>query len=475
MYRLFLFCTIILLSFFTRAQTSSYCGTTLSDDQLTWLRNFQNNYTGSDERSSTYNVPLKIHIVGTDEGTSYMSLAYLLSDVCLLNEQFSESGFFFYIFEDINYINETEYYQHDWDAGSDMMMGHSVPNVVNMFFVDDPAGNCGYYSYYGDAIAVAKSCATPGNSTIAHEVGHFFSLPHTFYGWEWGIPDPEDQEWVSGDNCNSAGDGFCDTSPDYLSYRWNCPGPEQTDPLGDTFYSDGTFYMSYSNDYCTSRFSEEQTAAMTANLTGPRNNMLDFTPPVYTDLDSVVLISPAQDSSNLYPNFTEFIWSTAEGATSYHLQISYSSSFSSIAKDVITSGTSYIATDLLDEKTYHWRVKPITPANTCEEYSEVRTFETGIHLFSSIEEQNNTNDFAIYPNPAQNGSTVIINYASDKSIVAVLEIRDVTGKLVIEKAQPLSANTNNISMVLPNLLEGIYFVSIGDGKQFERIKLMVIN
>lgn len=119
--------------------------------------------------------------------------------------------------------------------GEDMMDENNVDDLLNVYFVSDPAGNCGYFSPSDNGVAVAKSCAMPGGTTIAHEFGHFFSLPHTFYGWEYGIPDDEDQEWVNGANCNSAADGFCDTPPDYLDYRWNCPGPLQTDPNGDTF------------------------------------------------------------------------------------------------------------------------------------------------------------------------------------------------------------------------------------------------
>ena len=64
---------------------------------------------------------------------------------------------------------------------------------------------------------------------------------------------------------------FCDTSPDYLNFRWSCNEDSesyqlQTDPDGVNFRSDGTLIMSYSNDECANRFSEEQISAMQFSL-----------------------------------------------------------------------------------------------------------------------------------------------------------------------------------------------------------------
>ena len=42
----------------------------------------------------------------------------------------------------------------------------------------------GYYSSQGDYVIVRKEELIKGNNTLSHEIGHFFSLRHTFYGWE---------------------------------------------------------------------------------------------------------------------------------------------------------------------------------------------------------------------------------------------------------------------------------------------------
>lgn len=465
--------------FIASGQTAdNFCGTKQTESDLSWLRNWQANYVPGEmtRGGSTYYIPTKVHIVGTDEGSGYYNLNYLYQAFCELNEHFLETGFHFYIFGDVNYIDNTDYYEHDWFDGSDMMQENNVNNLLNVYFVSDPAGNCGYFSPGDDGVAVAKSCAMPAGTTIAHEFGHFFSLPHTFYGWEWGTPDDSDQEWVNGDNCNSAADGFCDTPPDYLPYRWNCPGPEQTDPWGETFYSDGTLYMSYSNDACTGRFSPDQQEAMRDNLLGPRNNFLDWPEPAYAEITGTsTLVLPTNLSTELYYNNISFEWTPAAGATQYHLQISYSPSFSAVAKDVITSETSYLCTELEADKTYYWRVRPLAPANTCAPTSLANSFFTSTLEWSDVLNTDLFSSLTVYPNPASAGTEVAIACSAVNAMQGMVSISDLTGKLITEMPVQLVAGNNNLTMSIPQVSEGIYMMRITDGVQSETISLYIQN
>ena len=84
-----------------------------------------------------------------------------------------------------NYIGKTSWNNHpDYSDGEDMMHQNNFSNRINCYLVANPAGNCGYYTYSGDAIALSKNCISPSQHTWAHELGHYFSLPHTFFGWE---------------------------------------------------------------------------------------------------------------------------------------------------------------------------------------------------------------------------------------------------------------------------------------------------
>lgn len=67
--------------------------------------------------------------------------------------------------------------------------------IANLNGINDP---------FGSGIFIKKNCIDP--RTLAHEMGHFFNLEHTFEG--------SGTELVNGNNCTTAGDGICDTPAD---------------------------------------------------------------------------------------------------------------------------------------------------------------------------------------------------------------------------------------------------------------------
>ncbi|NUQ64838.1 MAG: hypothetical protein HUU20_20435, partial [Pirellulales bacterium] len=84
---------------------------------------------------------------------------------------------------------------------------------INMYFVtffSSDIGACGNADLGGignptsSGILIRKDCVNA--RTFAHEMGHFFSLQHTFEG--------NGTELVNGTNCTTAGDGLCDTPAD---------------------------------------------------------------------------------------------------------------------------------------------------------------------------------------------------------------------------------------------------------------------
>ena len=102
-----------------------------------------------------------------------------------------------------------------------------------------------------------------GAGTLVHEMGHYWGLEHTFEG--------NGTELADGSNCETEGDGFCDTPGDpYVPFT---PSSEwETDCIFDWMGTDanGDFYdpdvgniMSYYD--CACHFSYEQYLHM-ANL-----------------------------------------------------------------------------------------------------------------------------------------------------------------------------------------------------------------
>ena len=202
--------TILFMASSLQAQQDLFpCGT--REGKVKWLEAYQLNPSAYPESNDTLYVPLTIHLVGKSDGTGFMSERTLLESLCTLNEDFKPSRIQFFIEGPVNYIANSTYYDHTFAQGAQMMNIYKVQNTLNCYIVDSPAGNCGYSSY-NKGIALAINCTQPWDHTWAHEAGHYFSLPHPFFGWEgiehdYSQPAPNQVnngrlvERVDGQNC----------------------------------------------------------------------------------------------------------------------------------------------------------------------------------------------------------------------------------------------------------------------------------
>ncbi len=449
-------------------QPAHFCATHQTEADLAWLRAYQADPAAFAEthelellrRGGMVLVPVQVHIVGTSDGTSYYRLDRLVQSFCELNERFEPTGFHFYISGDINYLDNDTWNEHDFFEGSNMMAVNNVPGVVNMYFVQDPAGACGYYSPFRDAVAIAKSCANPGGTTITHELGHFFSLPHTFFGWEDGPPPTSQQERVDGSNCISAADGFCDTPPDYAPYRWNCPttGPF-TDPDGTTFTPDGSLYMSYSNDACTERFSPEQRSAMQANLIS-RGSGLPTGGPEPVDLDAVTLVEPENGLLPTAYNYTVLKWTPSPEATQYLVTVGLNFGLSAVVEQAIVSDTFWILPELNTNRRHYWSVQPMTPSSFCAPASEVFEFTTG-EVFSSISPAGESlMSLSAWPNPLADGQPLQLSVESREGLEVQVRLVDLAGRTLAQRPWTVQSGNNRIDWALPELASGLYAVEL---------------
>ena len=134
-------------------------------------------------------------------------------------------------------------------------------------------------------------------TTIAHELGHFFSLAHTFFGWEGNtyncsLPTPTVTpsgvlvEYVSRTKmfnnqllCKVAADGFCDTQADYnLGFGWpssagcvysGCAKDPDNVPLDPDEKNIMSYFLS-----CLEYFSEEQKEAILLDYLSSKRSSL---------------------------------------------------------------------------------------------------------------------------------------------------------------------------------------------------------
>ncbi len=154
------------------------------------------------------------HIVLDDKGERNVELSDIQAGIDEMNSYFSEICISFKICEYRNIEN----YQYDdmvfRTDGPEMNVIYHEEFRINMYFVTSLPGIsggaglatlCGIAKQTNNNIWIVKSDNMGG--TMAHEMGHFFGLQHTFL-------TIGGDELVDGSNCAVSGDSLCDTPAD---------------------------------------------------------------------------------------------------------------------------------------------------------------------------------------------------------------------------------------------------------------------
>jgi hypothetical protein len=478
-----------------------------------WLKKYQQN-PQAHHRSldSIIYAPLAIHLLGDDNGNGYFPFNNLLNALCKLNEDFAATKIVFYLEGPVRYIDRSDWRSHNSVLiGAEMMFDQNVENAINTYFVSNAAGNCGYNLPYA-GIAMAVSCSGPTSSTWAHEIGHNLSVQHPFLGWEGGVShdgsvshnfnDPAPPivtydytlfkdtlildtliidtalvELVDGSNCHLAGDGFCDTSPDYLAMRWSCNSNaqspiEQTDPAGVKFRSDGTLIMGYANDVCQSRFTPEQIGAMRANLFEEKASYLhnqQAGPPLSTIPPTLLL--PTMDEQVHFEQ-AQLSWTPVENATGYLVQVSLLSSFSALTTEYLTTSPELLLNGLLNNRTYYWRVRAYNDYAFCAAASAAASFRTaqltGLNSIAGL------SGLSLSPTPTPAGSPAVLEFESARAFPAHLQLFMPTGQLILSLPAAVQTGLNRLEVATAALPPGMYFLRL-QGPAGQLVERMVVG
>lgn len=276
-------CLSLLFQSNISSQEISECGVVETPESLEFYENnkeqiiqFEQEYLNNlGARRSITSIPIKAHIIRTSSGTGGLTVSELNDAMNVMNAFYANANMQFYICDGINYIDNSTYYNFDNADEATMTGAYNVTGLINIYFANSATSSsgasvCGYAYYPGgpDTIIMVNSCALNG-STLAHEMGHFFSLRHTHGGTA--------NELVDGSNCTTEGDYLCDTPADptlsYTNVNSSCVYiGSDTDANGDTYVPDPNNVMSYSRKECRTFFSPQQYARLYATFHTTRNN-----------------------------------------------------------------------------------------------------------------------------------------------------------------------------------------------------------
>ena len=227
-------------------------------------------------------IPIKAHIIRNSNGDNGLSADALNQSIDDLNDIFKKAFIQFVLDEDINYIDDDGFCRFNKSDENELTKNNYAKGYLNIYFtenLENQAQNsiCGYANISDGAnlIFVKNSCVTNG-STLPHEIGHLLSLIHTH-----GPNDNQTTELVDGSNCDTDGDGICDTpadpklSSENVDNFCNYIGTE-TDANGDRYYPDTRNIMSYAYKGCRTQFSNQQSARMYAFYQYIKNEFINF-------------------------------------------------------------------------------------------------------------------------------------------------------------------------------------------------------
>jgi hypothetical protein len=503
--KLFLLLFVLALHFSLQAQADWKCAT----PKAHWPKSgFPTGLAPTHFRSDStiLYIPITLNFVGTDEGTGYYEYVKMMEALCALQADFDLSYLQFYIGGPPHYLNHSAFFDMtpEYLLSNEMFAfieTHNTQNTMNVYCVKDAEGASlvSFRDFDYDNSTYPPTINNPQNQAIiidedylaslakgfAHEVGHYFTLWHTFNGWEgynyidyagavpdtlyWTAYDPVEDtsyvlpwlvEYADESNCLVSGDLICDTPPDYLSIGFMCNANQesnivQADPNGNMFRSDGSNYMSYSNSSCRDMFTQGQRTWMRDVAQGPRSYLLyDQSEPEPYSADSVNFIYPVNQSTIEVLDSVTLEWNVP-GADYYVLEFGRkvtTSFFLPIIKDKVLEQLSFKVA-VGDEFNYYWKVSAINKHDFCHVVNDTSFFTTT--PLSGSTELGKPNSLLLYPNPVTGYLYWQIPEIASNQSHMNLQLFDAKGKLINE-----IFNLENKNIHTGDLPRGMYIIKL---------------
>jgi len=454
-------------------------------------------------------IPLKFHIVSKTDGTGGVPEAQVFDMLCTANEDFADLEMQFYIKDgDFNYIQNDAIHNLILDGNhpestinpiilQNIMNSNRDHAALNVWMVRDiilnaeNTGNVlGFYSGNYDWVVMLNNEVRGSSITLTHELGHFFSLPHPFSGWESDPYDPDKHgnpvqanapdfrptEKMDGSNCNSAGDRICDTPPDYNFAGISCNWTEEIqDPNGTIVDPQEKLTMGYfpcdKDDYF---FTEMQKQLMIQDLGGSERDYLVTAPDLVTTVlaSNTDLLFPASNEVLTYYQGVELEWAAVTGATQYLVEVDRLPTFVFQKQSFFVKDANFLELNNLEAgKKYYWRVKPYNNYSTCQPFTLAKAFTTGDNP-TAVQNIDFVSKWMLSPNPLTANSNLTLAFAAEKAFEASASFFTLNGQAVgPARSFSFKAGENRVSIPAPNVKNGVYLlvVQTSEGIRTDRI------
>lgn len=474
-------------SIFTQSGIIGTCGTSIEDQMIIKQRMMENREAANGivtPRSGAIRyIPVRYHLYAKNDGTGRLTTKNVFDNLCAINKLYADQDIVFYL-KEIKRPNNTNIYTDPSATTSaaslsSLANGSANHNAINIFVASkanaSEPGVLAFYSPNGDYIVADMNYVNSKGTTLAHEIGHYFSLAHTFFGWECGTFDPQDPPnnvcsnilteyydrtklYANGKlHCNIAADGFCDTQADYnLGFGWNgsCQWSGNVDdPAGHILDPDEDNMMSYFLN-CLAVFSSEQKSAINLDYNSPRRSYLRT--PVYTpksSISSAVNYTTPLDSVWSYDS-VYFKWEPVTNADNYYVEVSELFGFTLNTISWTTTRVDTVLRNLKPSKRYYWRVIPYNSNSVCFTPTVKSFYNTSVKTASDDVYLNSWNASLRFD--LENRELVLI---SNETIDQVeLKIYNPEGK--ISSRQIVSLENGSVSLGSGNHAAGLYFYTL---------------
>ncbi len=493
----------VICLFFTTLITAQYCGT--PQETLLERVDFNTRFPAS-ERNAVKYIPVTFHLVAATNGSGRIQEEDVFKQLANLNVQYADQEAIFYI-DTLKYLNNDAVFNTPHSVAATIQMRLTEDkNSVNVFITNtanDGGGSPGtvlaYYDPQEDWIVSKKGQINGTTSTLAHELGHFFSLPHPHAGWdcvpyttsEYTNPVNVDFtkpcesgggslliELQNGSNCATAGDRICDTPPDYnlgLLHQNNCnENTSIRDKNGDVIMPIVNNFMGYYNGCSSYTFTQTQKNLMntdfyTIQRAYIRTGKVPNTTPVTQPVNYIYPINGEETSGT-----TDIVldWEDVPGANRYMILIDRFASFT-FAPQKYFVYTSQLTIDSLPlGVTYHWKVWPYNESQTGAMYSQTQNFKVGEG--TGVNDITDINDYFISPNPSAQGQGATLTLSSVKAFDAQLNLMDASGHILLRQQLAIPSGYSQQIISTKSLAAGIYFVVLHSesGTLVERLMIM---